>query len=360
MYNTLLKQQLKKVNVDFAQLDLTHDMPELCEFDPNAHLRRLAELYQALEPDQRAQIAAGDYESFGRMPGVDELRRQVEQFLRQFGHLSDSGTDCSSVPWRERPDVALKLIAHQSLQDLPSTAPKIKFEDIPFSPLRRWLLAPMYRRARSFRLYREALSSLYTLGYGLHRPYLLALGDHFARRGVLAARDDIFFLYLDEIRALVEQGQADSRQELVATRKREMDACRNVSVPELIYGDEPPPVDVPGGDRLTGIPTSQGYYTGKARVVCGIQDFGKVQPGDVLVIPFSDVGWTPLFAKAGAVIAESGGMLSHSSIVAREYGLPAVVSVAGACRLQDDTLVTVDGFKGEIVLHAAQTEAPEA
>jgi pyruvate,water dikinase len=78
---------------------------------------------------------------------------------------------------------------------------------------------------------------------------------------------------------------------------------------------------------------------------------GRVQEGDVLVIPYSDVGWTPLFTKAGAVVAESGGILSHSSIIAREYGIPAVVSVPGACQLADDTPVTVDGHNGKITVH---------
>jgi pyruvate,water dikinase len=102
---------------------------------------------------------------------------------------------------------------------------------------------------------------------------------------------------------------------------------------------------------MRGTPTSRGRYTGPTRVVQGIRDLDKVKDGDVLVVPFSDVGWTPLFAKAGAVIAESGGLLSHSSIVAREYGIPAVVSVPGACQLPDDRLVTVDGYRGEVQFH---------
>jgi len=103
---------------------------------------------------------------------------------------------------------------------------------------------------------------------------------------------------------------------------------------------------------LSGTPTSRGYYQGAARVVRGIKDFEKVQTGDVLIVPFSDVGWTPLFSRAGAVIAESGGMLSHSSIVAREYDIPAVVSVSGACQIADGKLVTVDGYRGEVTIHA--------
>ena len=106
------------------------------------------------------------------------------------------------------------------------------------------------------------------------------------------------------------------------------------------------------GDVLKGVPTSRGTYSGPVTVVQGIQDFGKVDQGDVLVIPYSDVGWAPLFTRAGAVVAESGGMLSHSSIVAREYGIPAVVSVPGACRLADRVRVTVDGYRGLVRVHA--------
>jgi phosphoenolpyruvate synthase/pyruvate phosphate dikinase len=137
-----------------------------------------------------------------------------------------------------------------------------------------------------------------------------------------------------------------------------MGLFRNVVVPETIFGDQAPPLDDRPCNRLTGIPTSRGCYTGPVKVVQGIRDFDKVQPGDVLAIPFSDVGWTPLFTKAGAVIAESGGILSHSSIVAREYDIPAVVSVSGACSLKDNTLVTVDGYRGQVVITEYSDQEP--
>jgi len=106
-------------------------------------------------------------------------------------------------------------------------------------------------------------------------------------------------------------------------------------------------------DTWKGTPTSRGRCRGPVRVVQGIQDFSKVRQGDVLVIPTADVGWTPFFARAGAVIAESGGMLSHTSIVAREYAIPAVVSVPNASRLADDTVLTVDEYRGIITVHQA-------
>lgn len=83
-------------------------------------------------------------------------------------------------------------------------------------------------------------------------------------------------------------------------------------------------------------------------MVRSVGEAGRVEPGDVLVIPYSDVGWTPMLARAGSIVAESGGLLSHSSIVAREFGIPCVVSVAGATRIPDGVVVRVDGFTGEI------------
>ena len=138
---------------------------------------------------------------------------------------------------------------------------------------------------------------------------------------------------------------------MVRERKDEIDRMQGLIPPEIIFGDQAPSLDPSQGRGLNGTPTSRGVYTGPARVLKGIQDMGRVQGGDVLVIPYSDVGWTPLFAKAGAVVAESGGILSHSSIIAREYGIPAVVSVPGACQLADDTQVTVDGHSGRIIIH---------
>jgi len=136
----------------------------------------------------------------------------------------------------------------------------------------------------------------------------------------------------------------------IVRRKCEIKEYQDITLPHIIYGDHPPPITTQMCKKLKGIPTSKGCYKGRVRVIRGIKDFRKLRKGDVLVIPYSDVGWTPLFTKAGAIIAESGGFLSHSSIIAREYEIPAIVSVPGACHLQDDTVVTVDGFQGEVII----------
>jgi pyruvate,water dikinase len=116
-------------------------------------------------------------------------------------------------------------------------------------------------------------------------------------------------------------------------------------------GEEMPLIVFPATGKLNGTPASKGYYWGPVCVIKGVDEFHKLKPGDVIVIPFSDVSWTPLFSRAGAVIAESGGILSHSSIIAREYNIPGVVSVQGAMNLKDGDLVKIDGYKGEITIH---------
>ncbi len=103
-------------------------------------------------------------------------------------------------------------------------------------------------------------------------------------------------------RDLRNDEEVDYRK-VVAERKAEMERCREVVLPALIYGETAPVLAVGGGEKLSGVPTSRGYYQGRARVVRGLDDFGKVRAGDVVVIPYSDVSWTPLFARAGAVVS---------------------------------------------------------
>ena len=125
------------------------------------------------------------------------------------------------MPWRENPELLLKMIAgygHSANRAGGSTTQpanggsdgsKLSFDELPLPALRRPLLTLLYQRARSFRLYREQVSSLYTFGYGLFRDYFLALGDHFVRRGVIETRQDIFYLYLDEVREIAAGGETD-------------------------------------------------------------------------------------------------------------------------------------------------------
>lgn len=357
LYSTLLRKQLQRLGVDFTVLDFQQDEPEFLRYNPNFSLAELRKTYSRLSPDAQRALETASCDEINGLEGIDDFKVGFQKLLNDFGHLSDNGNDFSSVPWRENADSILRLVIDFPAEEKESFTngskqnAKVPFQALKLPAARRWMLRGLYDRARQFQLYREQISYIYTLGYGLFRVIFLALAERFRERGWIEARDEIFYLTLDELRSAVENDAGERLHETACTRRREMEAVRDIHLPQVIIGDQPPVIEKGDGRVLRGTATSRGYSSGPVRVVNGLNDFSKVQPGDVLVIPFSDVSWTPLFARACAVIAESGGMLSHSSIVAREFGIPAVVSVLGATRLKDGTVVSIDGFKGEVILH---------
>ena len=349
MYNQMLKSQLARVGVDIIQFDLTAGMPELKDMDPSVHLARLSAVYESMPDPAQAAVLAGDLPNLRITQGAEEFCHAFDDLISRFGHLSDSGNDFTAIPWREKPEMILILIAEYSSREGAKDG-RVRLTDLKIRGPRRIFFELIYQRARQFRLFREQISSIYTYTYGLFRVYFLALGRKMSANGLVDLPEDVFFLTRLELQDVVLGIPKDFR-ELIRKRKEEIEHCRDMVLPTVIYGEEPPPLESATGQQFSGTPTSRGYYTGPARVVRGIPDFHKVCEGDVLVVPFSDVSWTPLFARAGAVVAESGGMLSHSSIIAREYNIPAVVSVSGATRVRDGVFLSVDGYRGIVILH---------
>ena len=207
-----------------------------------------------------------------------------------------------------------------------------------------------YERARLYQHYRESVGSAYTKAYGLFRVYFIEAGRRLVERGELSDVDDVFFLYYDELSdVLLAKGDLDPVA-TVARRREEFEYARTLIPPETVFGEDPEPIEPGSFAELKGTPTSRGQYRGRAVQVSGLGDAAKLIDGDVLFVPFTDVAWTPLFARAGAVVAESGGFLSHASIVARERGIPAVVSVSGATQVPDGAEVHVDGYSGIVTI----------
>ncbi len=351
LHSKILDTRLRRLGFGLEDFHLIHGMEEIQAYDPTIQLAELNRLFHALPPEQQNQIQNTTFAEFQQLPNLEAFQAALNIFIKQFGYLSDNTNDFSTTPWREEPDIILNLIKNsEPLQR--KTVSKKGFESLPLPRFHRFILKNFYHRARRFCYYRERLSALYAYCNNLYHVYFLELGSRLTDRGVLDKPEHIFYLYEHEVRKFITQGASD--QAITATiheRIADMKALENSELPTKIYGDTPPPLTIGSKKKLSGTPTSNGTYTGISRVVTGISDFGKVQRGDVLVIPFSDVGWTPLFRHAGAVIAESGGMLSHSSIIAREYNIPAVVSVNGAMKLADNMIVTVDGYQGEIFIH---------
>ncbi len=267
-----------------------------------------------------------------------EFQRAFREFMTEYGHYSESGNDFSVAPWKEHPDLVLDII--RKMDGKERTEAK---------KARGAFIGGLQRREAKFRSYRERMGSTYTRHYSMFRNYFMEAGERLRARGVLKSWEEVFLLELPELRSALLGADGDWGG-LADQRAKEMAELADIALPPVIYGDVPPPVHQEPLKVLEGTPSSGGYYKGRARVVKGLADMRNLKRGEVLVIPYSDVGWTPFFHLAGAVVSESGGMLSHSSIIAREYGIPAVVSVPGAMRLEDGMMLEIDGYRGKVMV----------
>jgi phosphohistidine swiveling domain-containing protein len=186
------------------------------------------------------------------------------------------------------------------------------------------------------------------------RAVLLGIGDELAAAGALADPADVAYLDFDEI---VAAASGVPVRTTVAQRRAEYAAeLRRRHVPRVLLSDGTEPEAVardagpPQPGTLTGTPASAGVVTAIARVVLE-PEHARLMPGEILVAPSTDPGWTPLFLTAGGLVMEMGGANSHGAVVAREYGIPAVVGVAGATEaITTGMRLTVDGANGTVVL----------
>ncbi len=231
-------------------------------------------------------------------------------------------------------------------------------------PGRRLLFRAVLKRARQRVRDRENLRFERTRVFGRVRRIFVELGKRFYAAGKLHAARDVFYLTTDEIINFVEGKAVTTRlQELVAMRKKEYADYRQQAAPAdrfetrgAVYvantfegqGEQEPAVTIDG--ELSGTPCCPGVVTAKARVILNPRE-ATIKSGEVLVAPRTDPGWIMLFPAAAALVVEFGSLLSHSAIVAREMGIPAVVSVSGATSLiHTGDLIRIDGSTGKIAL----------
>ncbi len=217
-------------------------------------------------------------------------------------------------------------------------------------PIFRWMLGHTQVHTRE----RDTMHFELTRMFPPFRRLLLELGRRWRERGLIAQPEDIFFLSLDELNEVAESPRTMSEE--VWARRAEFESNKLRPCPVIIrgsqeiYAEGARPAEASEG-QLHGIASSPGVVTGMARLLRGPEEFGKLKNGEILVAPLTSPVWTPLFAIASGVVTEVGNILSHGAIVAREYGIPAVMGVAGATRLvQEGQMMTVDGSKGIVYL----------
>jgi pyruvate,water dikinase len=228
-------------------------------------------------------------------------------------------------------------------------------------PLRRRWFVKLVRWAQKSGPEREDCIADLGLGYPRLRALALEMGRRLAAAGAIARPEDVYFLEAREVDALaaaLERGETlTPHHDLVDQRKAHWQRMRNVtppmSLPQKSFIGKMLAHDNPEGNTLKGYATSAGKVTARACVLRGPEEFGSMRPGDVIVAVTTTPAWTPLFAMASAVVTDIGGPLSHSSIVAREYGIPAVMATGVASkRIRSGQTITVDGNAGIITLQA--------
>jgi pyruvate,water dikinase len=217
------------------------------------------------------------------------------------------------------------------------------------SRLRARLLGWTLRRVRQLVGLRESPKFLLIVALATMREHLKVIGQQLVTTAVIEQVDDVFFLDLGEVRRGLAGG--DLRTLVVQRREAYEQELKRRHIPRLLLSDGTEPEAVAADDAradgaLTGSPASTGTVTGRARVV--LEPVGAhLEPGEILVAPSTDPGWTPLFLTAGGLVMEMGGSNSHGAVVAREYGIPAVVGVPDAThKIETGQLITVDGAAG--------------
>lgn len=317
----------------------------------------------------------------GELPA--RLDAGLGRFLDRYGQRAVGEIDVGLPRWLEEPAHILGVLANYLRLDNPALAPDAQFskaaEDAEEQVarlvaqaaargrIRGMLMAAALRRARLFAGLRELPKYLLVTGLGEVRRQLLLVGRELEQAGTIECREDVFFLDFAEARqALADnardtEGPGQGLRRVVAARRQEYAReLRRRHIPRVLLSDGTEPEAVraavgnsgdgaSGNGILAGSPASAGMVTAPARVI--LDPVGaRLEPGEILVAPSTDPGWTPLFLTAGGLVMEMGGANSHGAVVAREYGIPAVVGVADAtARISTGQRITVDGGAGTVV-----------
>ncbi|MDQ7093594.1 PEP/pyruvate-binding domain-containing protein [Desulfosporosinus sp. PR] len=316
-----------------------------------------------------------------RLQGEDSpaFARELETFLRDYGDRPSAGMGRMIAPptWREKPELIQELIAALgSAAALPSPeeSDTRQAADLEAAQalIKKGLGPKAYRKflqildkvRDSVIIREESVFCLEKVAGCLHR-LALKIGSLLAGERVIAQKEDVFFLFLEEL----EEGAQGSQKlrERIEKRKRayaQVYAAHETGVhwmiatgsfPEFVTKQQQKKKrageEGAGVELIQGSPASRGVYEGPVCIVRNTAEFTKLKPGDVLVSPYTTPTWTPLFKVASAAVTEIGSAGSHAAIVAREYGIPAVVAIANVTkRLQDGQRIRVDGTKGSITL----------
>jgi phosphoenolpyruvate synthase/pyruvate phosphate dikinase len=310
----------------------------------------------------------GFLEELPKLAGGTEARDAIEAYLDRYGMRCVGEIDITRPRWSERPDTLVPLILDNIRLFEPGAARR-RFEHgrqeaaakerdvlsrlraLPDGARKAAEAKRMIDRVRTFIGFREYPKYNIISRYFVYKQALLAEAGRLVQAGVLPAKEDIFYLTFGELRDVARSDRAD--HQLIRQRKDAFRSYQALTPPRVLTSDGEAVAgayrrdDVPAG-ALAGLPVSAGTVEGRARVVLSLAD-ADLEAGDILVTAFTDPSWSPLFVAIAGLVTEVGGLMTHGAVIAREYGLPAVVGVEQATRLiRDGQRIRVHGTDGYV------------
>ncbi|MCL1463292.1 glycerol-3-phosphate acyltransferase [Argonema galeatum] len=340
-----LRQGIFKVKDEELDAGKTPELASLRSLQQlAAAARHLLPQPERINPLEAQKIAPNIFATLAEIADGQSILQQFDRFLDIYGYLSDVGTDIAVPTWKEDPSPVRELFAQFVLNLPPEYVPPGKTSKKAQSVQRRLDL-----KGRVTEVYSKLLAEL--------RWSFVAIEQIWLDSVVLRERGDIFFLEYSEIEQIITQNDRDLLErlpQLIAERRSQLEEHRQLdTVPRVIYGNAASPtsnIDDRFPSHLwQGIGASPGLAEGRVKVLRNLQAVGEIDRTTILVVPYTDSGWAPLLARAGGIIAEVGGRLSHGAIVAREYGIPAVMDIHDATRLlRDGQRVRIDGSRGTV------------
>lgn len=303
-----------------------------------------------------------------RFEGGSKVRQYFMDYLRKYGMRCAGEIDITQTRWSEKPSLLIPAIL-TNIKSFEAGASKKKFnqglqeaihkeqdilhrlQQLPDGEQKAAETKRMIRLVRDLSGYREYPKYEIVSRYFIYKQALLRLAAELAQKGILQETEDLFYLNFEELQELVRTGKSD--HQLIHKRKQDFKFFEKLSPPRVITSDGETVTgkynrdDLPPG-AIPGIAVSSGIIEGRARVIMKMED-AILGNDDILVTTFTDPSWTPLFVAIKGLVTEVGGLMTHGSVIAREYGLPAVVGVNNVTKLiKDGQQIRVNGTDGYI------------
>ncbi len=310
----------------------------------------------------------GFLDEMAGLPGGPEARAAIRGYLDTYGMRCVGEIDITRTRWSERPAALVPVLLGNVRNFAPGEGGRrfergnresyqkerdvlARLRALPGGEGRAEETKRMIDRVRAFAGYREYPKYGMVNRYFVYKQALLREAGRLARSGVLREDEDVFFLRFRELEEVVRTGEVDA--ELVRERREAFRSHEALTPPRLLTSDgevlngRRRPADAPPG-AMAGLAVSAGVAEGRARVVTEMAR-ADLEPGDILVTAYTDPSWTPLFVTVAGLVTEVGGLMTHGAVVAREYGLPAVVGVDRATRrIRDGQRIRVHGTDGYV------------